>query len=189
MSLEERAAVEKLMKIAANIADITYVNLLKQEFLSSFTVDITKCPKYLIQLLKCAYNQKNEGDVEYILFVGSVFNIFSENFLDILCDLIVVSWHFQHENIALILQELKSPISVTYLYQAALLDLQYLSYSDIAPLATKCIWALGYIKTQEAKDKLEILAKSSCEVVKNEAKYQLKNWSALPGEYYLTDIS
>lgn len=176
MTYEERTMVKKLMKIVSNSKNEFYVNSLKEEFLTFFTVDVTKKPYYVRYLLESAYNSKNDEDVEYALFIVFAFNLFSDAFLEILCNLIIVDWHFQHEDICLILQKIKSPNSVNALYKASLLNLEYLSYSDASPLARKCVWALGGIKTEESKEKLELLSKSDDELIRNTAKYQLENW-------------
>ena len=83
-------------------------------------------------------------------------------------------WHTQHENIASILQELKAPESVDCLYQAAVVDLDYLDYDEAYALAVKCAWALGAIRTEQAKEKLHMLAKSENPVKRDAALYQLK---------------
>ena len=174
MTDNERYSVQKLMQIAAVIRDDSKVKSIKQEFLNGFQVDVTKSFNYIIELLQTAYNEKNADDVEYCLFIGFAFDLFTKDFTFILCKLIEVDWHYQHENIASILQMLKAPQSVNSLYHAALLNLKYLEYTEASPLAVKCIWALGEINTDEAKEKIKLLAKSNNEIIRANAIKQLE---------------
>lgn len=173
MTDQEKNTIQKLIEIAFVIQDESKVSLIKNEFIKSFTVDITKEPSYLIHLLEMAFKEQNATDVESVLYVGFAFNLFTEEFVSVLCKLLEVDWHFQHENIASILKQLKCPDAVESLYKAALFNLSYLEYSEASPLAVKCIWALGDINTSESRKKLELLAQSENQVIKNNAVKQL----------------
>jgi len=174
MTDRERDLVDELMAISSFsiINDSAKVESIKQGFLLKYPVDVTS--DYIIGLLETAYFEQNADDVELSLYIGSSFGLIAENFTDILCKLVVADWHFQHENIASTLQILKDPKTIDSLYAAALLNLKYLEYSDVAPLARKCIWALSEIGTSEAKAKLKQLAGSDCEKVSDYALRQLK---------------
>jgi len=173
MTENERNLIEKLMKQSSLWAaqDNSKRESMKQEFLSEFPAPVTA--SRVIELLQTAYSEQNADDVELSLYVCFCFGLFSVEFAEILCKLIVADWHYRHEDMALILQKLKIPSTVESLYTAALLELEYLEYSDTAPLARKCIWALGDIGTDEAKERLESLASSDCETIKEYAKRQL----------------
>ena len=149
MTVNERLSVQKLMLISHVIQNDSKVETIKQEFLNEFHVGKSELSDCIKDLLQTAYNEKNAEDVDYSLFIGFAFDVFTEDFSDILCKLIEESWHFQHENIASILQKLKMPNTIKSLYNASLLKLKYLEYSEVEPLAVKCIWALGEIKTEE----------------------------------------
>lgn len=95
------------------------------------------------------------------------------NFIDVLNELIVSTWHEQHENIAMLLQRNKNKCSVKYLYEAINLKLAYLDWDDNYAFEVKCIWALGDIRTNEAKEKLKILAESKNKIIKDNAIKQL----------------
>lgn len=114
----------------------------KDEFLRDFTVDVTQNPSYVVKLLEEAYSKKSADEVEHSLFIGFSFNLFSKDYVEILCKLIEADWHYQHENIAMIFQRLKSLDSIEYLYQAALTQFEYLNFDEAYALAVKCIWAL-----------------------------------------------
>ena len=155
------------------------VNKTKQEFLQFFVNE--HLPKYVINLLEDAYLEENGEDVEDSLFIGFTFDIFTEKFVNILCKLIEANWHTQHEDIARILKDLKSPDSIDSLYQAAIANHDYLSYSDASPLAVKCIWALFAIGTEEAKEKLKLLAHSHDEVTRRVALKRLNDFESQGG--------
>lgn len=115
--------------------------------------------------------QNEANDVEYLLI--AIFELFVEDYVDVLCKLMNETWNFQHENIAIIFQKIKSPKTIVCLYNAALTQFEYLEYDEAFALAVKCIWALGDINTPESKDKLKLLAQSENEIIKENAINQL----------------
>lgn len=156
------------------IEDLMSNSVTKAEFLNRFPVNIQQNSDYLLSLLEKAFNDKNADDIEDILFVGFSFSLFTKEFTDILCALIVEEWHIKHEDIAMILQKLKDPRGIDCLYQTALANYEYLDYDDSYALAVKCIWALGDINTEYAREKLELLAQSDNSIIKENATNQLK---------------
>lgn len=148
-------------------------SIAKEEFLDCFKVDMGLMPKYIRELLEVAFFEKNADDVEFGLFVGFTFNLFSEEYVDILCSLIEAPWHYQHENIAMIFRELKSSKAIESLYKTAVTQFEYLDYDESYALAVKCIWALGSTNNSEAYKMLEVLAKSDNEVIRDTAIEQL----------------
>lgn len=151
----------------------------KDQFLEVFTVDVTQKPGYVKKLLEEAYLHHDADDVDLTLSIGFSFELFNDDFLEILCKLIRSSWHYQHENIAIILQRLKSPYSIEYLYQTALTQFEYLDFDDAYALAVKCIWGLGDINTKESRQKLKLLSKSDNNIIRDNALYQLKRTAKL----------
>jgi hypothetical protein len=79
---------------------------------------------------------------------------------EVLCKLLLEPWHFHHEDIAMVLKEMKDPATVNCLFEAAQLRLEYLEYDDTYQLARKCIKALSSIDTDKAREKLEDLTHS-----------------------------
>ena len=173
----ERVAVKE-MAVAYNtnfaMQDEDKTRKIKEKFMMDFTVDVTVNPYYVVQLLENAYSEKNADDVEYSLSIGFMFNLFSKFYSDILCKLIEEDWHFSHENIASIFQELKLPETVDCLYKTVLKQFKYLEYDEFFALAVKCIWALGEIRTAEAKEKLKLLTQSNNKIIKENALMQLE---------------
>ena len=152
---------------------LTTSTISPEMFLEEFTVDISKNPTYIRELLEKAYIDQEPYDIEYLLIALFKFRLFIENYTDILVKLMNESWHFQHENIASIFQKLKSPRTVECLYKTALTQFEYLEYDEAFALAVKCIWALGDINTPESRDKLKLLTQSENEIIKRNAIDQL----------------
>ncbi|NQX48216.1 hypothetical protein HQN87_23085 [Paenibacillus tritici] len=164
MTNTEIEVVKKLMR----------KSITKTEFLQDFTVDVTQNSGYVLMLLERAYNRKIANEVEYSLFIAFSFNLFNEDYVEIACKLIESHWHFQHENLAMILQRLKSPASIEYLYRAAVTQFDYLDFDEAYALAVKCIWALGDINTEDSRGKLKLLTESENEIIRENAVKQLE---------------
>lgn len=163
MDVYERKMVEELI-----INSIT-----KEQFISNFTVNIRKNPDYILQLLQIAYNEKNAGDVDFLLYLILAFNLITQDYIDLLCKLMDAPWHYMHEDIAAIFQSFEFPEGSECLYRAALSHYEYLTYDEALALAVKCIWALGAIDTIDSKKKLELLTQSDNEIIRKNAIYQL----------------
>jgi len=177
MKIEERKTVIKMM-VTYNtdfaMQDESKIYDIKKEFMKNFTVDVTKKPEYVLQLLENAYDEKNATDVEHSLEIVNMFDLVSKEYSILLMKLLESDWHTAHENIVCILQKLKLPETIDCLYSTALKRLDYLEYDNFFALAVKCIWALGEINNQKAKEKLELLAKSSNKIIKENALMQLE---------------
>ncbi len=154
------------------IVNFTLGKITKEDFLKKFPVNIENNINYILTLLQDGMKIKNASDIEHALLLAFHFG-YSEIFTPTLCDLIVEDWHFQHENIAIMLKKLKSPSSVDCLYKTALTKYQYLDYDDSQALSEKCIWALGSINTDASKNKLMVLASSDNPSIKRAALLQL----------------
>ena len=159
-------APEKDLIIAMTVGKIS-----EEEFYRRYPVDVSR--EYQIGLLETAYREQNADDIEHAVLLGYALKYSAEH-VDILCRLMVEKWHMQHENIAGIMQELKAPESVDCLYQAAVVDLDYLDYDEAYALAVKCAWALGAVRTEQAREKLQLLAKNENPVKRDAALHQLE---------------
>lgn len=155
------------------IIDFALKKITKEDFLSTYSVNPAIEKQHVLQLLEKAYQEKNADDVDILLVLGFLFDVFSKDYIDILCKLIVEDWHYKHEDIALVLQKLKSPESIDALYKTALAKFEYLDYDDSYALARKCIHALGDMNTDYAKEKLKLLAASDIDIIKEKAEKQL----------------
>lgn len=143
-------------------------------FVKDFTVDISKNPLYIRELFELAYLEHEANDVEYLLTAIFHLRLFMEDYVDVLCRLMIETWHFQHENIASIFQKIKSPKTIECLYKTSLTQFEYLEFDKAFALSVKCIWALGDINTFESKEKLKLLTQSKYEIISDNAIKQLK---------------
>jgi len=126
----------------------------------------------LLLHLREALCKKDAEAIEYLIDE----NDFSKDcvvFVEILCQLLEENWHIKHEDIALILQEAKDARAIEALYNTAQKKLDYLDYDDTCQLSRKCIWALWQIGTEEAVEKIKLLAESNDKVIGNYAIKQL----------------
>ena len=163
MTDKERDLLHKLMTRAVT----------PEAFKTSFTVDISKNPGYIRELLEIALFQNEADDVEYLLIAIFRFKLFVEEYVDVLCKLMNETWHFEHEDIASLFQSIKSPKTIDCLFNAAQTQFQYLEFDEAFALAVKCIWALGDINTIESREKLKLLALSENKIIRDNAIYQL----------------
>lgn len=157
------------------ILDFSLEKITENEFLEQYPLSLNEVKNYVKERLELAYSEANGEDVEYALLIGFNFDVFSDDFVDILCKIILERWHTKHEDIALILQKLKNPRSIDCLYQTALMKLDYLHYDDTYALARKCIHALGDINTNDSRNKLQLLASSSIPIIREKAEKQLRH--------------
>lgn len=149
-------------------------SLSKEQFLNSFTVDILNNHGYIINLLEEAYKEKDANDVDYLLYLIFTFDLVTEEYIDLLIKLMYAPWHYKHEDIATIFQSFKFPQTVECLYKTAITEFEYLDYDESYALAVKCIWALGAIKTDDSRKKLEVLSQSENEIIRDNAIKQLE---------------
>ncbi|MDB6067871.1 MAG: hypothetical protein JWR26_4079 [Pedosphaera sp.] len=98
-------------------------------------------------------------------------------FVPALVDILVQPSHRSHEDIVLALQELKDARAVDAIYDAALVQHDYLAYDEFSGLARKCTWALADIGTPEARTRLEMLAQHRSSQIAGYAKKRLERWN------------
>jgi hypothetical protein len=144
----------------------------RDKFLDRCSVDPSNDPTLVIRILKDANERRDSKQIEYGLMLYRLFETQEMN-SDILCALLAQDWHISHENIAEILQELRDPNSVDCLFNATFAQFSYLDYDESYALAVKCIWALGDIGSQYAREKLAILSSSDNKLIRENAEYQL----------------
>lgn len=126
-----------------------------------------------LDLLRDAIDRHDAVDVELALVVCFKFG-FSDGHLDPLISLAFADWHQRHEDVAMALGKLRSPISVPALAHLARWVPSYLEFDEARALAVKAIWALGSIGGDEAHGALESLSQSPCKVVAENAVGQLQ---------------
>jgi len=111
------------------------------------------------------------------LALTSAFEVgLSGDLAPLLARALLMPWHARHEDVARALQELRDPVAVDALFEAALAKHDYLEYDNCLGLARKCIWALADIGTVDAKRRLERLAASENKAISGYAQRRLDAW-------------
>ena len=135
---------------------------LQKEFLKNDNERI----EYIKTELEKAYNEKNGHSVYILILAIYMFELYSEKFVDILCKLTKEEWHERHEDIAIYFMEMELPSTVECLYKLAISDFEKYRDDEYCQLVEKCCYALGAIGTEEAKEKLKLLAKSDKDIIR-----------------------
>jgi hypothetical protein len=142
----------------------------KDEFFKKFPETLEN--GFLRAQLDQALQDRDPNAVEHLMLLG--FHLgFAADCAEVLCKLLLQDWHMQHENIAMVLQDLRHPATVDCLYQTALAELAYLEYDESYALGVKCIFALQAIGTDRAKEKLALIAGGSNPVLAEKARQLL----------------
>ncbi|MDJ0368062.1 HEAT repeat domain-containing protein [Hymenobacter sp. H14-R3] len=157
---QERALIIKLLSN----------KITQQEFEKLYPVPITKA--YVLECLNEAVELEDDDKLWPAMVLA--YDGADTDFLPILEGLLVAEWHTSHENIALILQRLKSTTSVQCLFKAATMHFTYLEEDEFFDLARKCLWALGSINNEEAREMIKSLANSDNEVIREHAQEQIQ---------------
>lgn len=121
--------------------------------------------EYIKTELEKAYIEKNEKNVNILVLAIFIFNLYCEDFIDMLCKLSKEEWHERHEDIAIYFMEMKLPSTVECLYELAISDFEKYRDDEYCQLVEKCCYALGAIGTEEAKEKLRLLLKSDKDII------------------------
>ncbi|HID39606.1 MAG TPA: hypothetical protein EYP36_08840 [Calditrichaeota bacterium] len=143
-----------------------------EEFTSLYPIEITN--SYLIRELGRAIDCHDVKALAYLLSVFYKRGFFSE-LCKYLTDLMIQSWHKEHENIAMVLQfDVKCPDSVDNLIKAMEMKYKYLfDRCDYEPFVTKCMYAIADLGTDYSKQKLTELSLSEDPILAEAAKFQL----------------
>lgn len=165
MSPEERALIRALYVVPGGQA------LAPDEFLRR--LGATDGISLGLGLLRDAVERTDALDVELALVVCFRFG-FSDAHLQPLTKLAFVDWHQRHEDVAMALEDLRSPDAVDALMHLAQWVPAYLEFDDARALAVKAIWALGAINDESAHRALNSLASSECSIVAENAVGQLQ---------------
>jgi len=149
------------------IMKLSLGNISEDDFLEDFSSNI-EYDLDVSRLLTSVVTSKDANELEYIMLLGFYFG-FPNDCGFILCEILIQDWHKQHENIVSALQRIKFSDAADALYVAATSDFQYLHYDDTYSLGVKCEYALRSIGTEECKEKLIVLSKSSNEILAKNA--------------------
>ena len=137
-----------------------------QELQKNFFENDIERIEYIKSELEKVYIEKNEKNVNILILAIFVFNLYSEDFIDILCKLSKEEWHGKHEDIVFYLQQLELPSTIDCIYELAISDFEKYRDDEYCQLVEKCCYALGAIGTEDAKEKLKLLAKSDKDIIR-----------------------
>jgi hypothetical protein len=165
MTEEQRNLCQDLMIHPTGLRRIS-----KEEFLRQFPSAV-ECGKLALNWLQEAYQVQNARDLDCALIVGFTFG-FAPEHADILCQLVDAEWHHSHENVVEALDEIKSPNVA--LFRAAQWIPRYLEFDESRALASKAIWALGKLASNDACVRLTMLANSGDAFLRKAAAQQLE---------------
>lgn len=154
------------------IASLMANRITKEELIQRYPFPLTD--EYIHHLVRSAVNQKDGDSLGFAMVLVYTKEVFSTALLPILEPILVEGWHQSHEDIAFLLQKLKSPTSAKWLFRAATMTFDYLEYDEFFALARKCMWALAAINTAESVAMIQQLATSDNEVVREHAEEQLE---------------
>jgi hypothetical protein len=94
-----------------------------------------------------------------------------------LCELALEDWHEQHEDVVLVLQELKDGRAAEPLYRAATMRFDHLDrWNNLREFQRKCTWALADIGSEDARAYLRELAHFDDEDLAGYAQRRLDLW-------------
>lgn len=154
--------------IKSKIRDCTITFNELDEFFGDISIDRSEL---IIELLNESLLNKNGNVVDNLIYAAYK-NEVTESYIEILCKLLDVreAWLYKHEDIATLLEKIKSPASVPCLYRLA----NDYGTSDMHSIPLKAMWALREIGNLEAEESLSKLCQSSDERKAKIAKQQLE---------------
>lgn len=148
----------------------------KEHFLYINNLNDNSLRSTIKEMLEVSFQDNDKDLLEDSIYLlckyEDIINI--QDYVPLLNSIICCGWHTVHEDIALLLEDAKSPSSIEALYQNATSHYDYLAWDSNYALAVKCIYALGRIASPEALEKLKILAENNNIIIKENALNQLK---------------
>lgn len=130
--------------------------------------------KYTTQIIHeliSVATKKNDYSLELLLILASRDGL-NNSYTEILCSLLRDDWHELHEDIIMMLEEIKDQSSIGCIFESAL---NIPDYDDGRSLAKKCIWALGAINTMKSREKLELLKMNKDPIISEAASMEIKH--------------
>ncbi len=152
--------IKEVIKQAQESSNPTIESIPKNTFL--YTAE-------LLYEIEVAFKKKEDSLLEDLLAIAARDGL-NHRYTSILCQMLKEDWHYCQEDIAMMLEEIRDPTSITPLYERAI---NFLDYDDGRSLSRKCIWALGAIGTSEAKEKLILLKEMDDPIISEVATLEL----------------
>lgn len=119
--------------------------------------------------------EKNADHFDLIMYVGFKLSLFNLQFVPILNQVLLEDWHYKHKDIVDLLSKYHDNSSTQSLYLAAQMHLEYFNYDETNSLASRCIYALSFIGTQDAINALRLLSNNTDIQIAHYAKNRLEH--------------
>ena len=145
-----------------------------EELVQKADLELIPFKEFLLKEL-VSLTQEDEGDfVEAALMIVQNLGV-PENWLEILCSLLISTFHHSHEEIIRDIQNAEDPIAIPFIQKAIELKpkLQHLDYDDYGAFYKKCLWALYAIGTKESFELIKAYTFSEIPELREEALYRL----------------
>ena len=153
------------------------LNLSYQELKEKFKNEPQKVIKFLRDEQKKVIGNDLVHIIEIltslILIIIEDYYLEDDSFNELLIEFIYDKKHYNHEDLAFLLERKHSPKLINRVYDLAVMELDYTKEDEFFNIARKCTYALGYTNTPKAKEKLELLAKNENELIREYAIKQL----------------
>jgi hypothetical protein len=128
-----------------------------------------------LKAIRSAIESRNDSDL--VTALSSAFSQAPRELVPDLCRVLTENWHEQHEDIVLLLQDLKDERAVAALFEASQMTFQHLiQWNNVHEFQRKCTWALADIGSERAKQRLSDLVGGRDETLAAYAKERLSNW-------------
>lgn len=163
MSDEKKALFQKLMKREIS----------REQFISSYLKNEEPNDEYFERLLDNAVTNRDEEKLEEALIVINIGYHNLASLSPVFCQLLKEDWHYKHEDLAMLLSDIKDPSTANCLCEATELQYSYLDYDDTYQFARKCIKGISAIGDNNAINKLQQLAESKNITIAGYARKEL----------------
>ena len=139
------------------------IELVKHEITNEEFLEINQISdisNWIRQELDIACSEKSAELLDDVVFLIFQFQTFDISLAERFNELLLVDWHFKHEDIVLLLEILKSKDSLYFLHKAVYSHPYYLDEDDMHSFEKKCIRAIFQIGKENALSLLEDISKN-----------------------------
>jgi hypothetical protein len=146
----------------------------REEFISKMAIDKSHESVFVRNIFDKIIYSQNSGEVDYGLTILWIFEE-SDEFIDLVHQLILEPWHTQYENIVHDLQQRANVKSIPFIKKAMQNKYRHLeSYgTGTRQFINQCGHALNQIGTKEAVDVIYELSNSDDPILKDEMLYRI----------------
>lgn len=155
-----------------SITELMMGKITKEDFLA--INNIVQIEQVIEDGLIEAYKNQDASNLEIIIYLIFVYDLYDKRYVDLLNKLILSDWHFQHENISMLLQEISDIESLPYLYEAVNTPPKYVLLDENCAFQVKCVRAIYYIGKEKSRTYLEALCKNKNTIIGDIAQRQFK---------------